>query len=112
MRAKLYNQFICSSLMLPEHREGLNEYHAEQRRKEEKYVPQVDEQEFEIWDYLVRKSLCKGYAVSVTYLSASGKITLTGVIIAAENSMLRIRDEKTSSIKGINLKDIFSVAEA
>ena len=43
MRSKMYNQFLCSSLMLPEHREALTEYHAEERQKEAEYMPEVDE---------------------------------------------------------------------
>ena len=68
MRPKIYNQFICSSFMLPEHVESLNEYHTEEQQKEAEYVPEVDEQELEIWEYLIGQSLNKGHKITITYL--------------------------------------------
>ena len=112
MRAKLYNQFICSSLMLPEHREGLNEHHAKERLQEKRYVPEVDEQEYEIWEYLIGGSLSEGRRLSVTYMGVSGKITATGVAIEVENAALRMKVENTDRIKSISLNNIISVTEA
>ena len=112
MLSKLYNQFICSSFMLPEHTEALNEYHVEERQKEEQYVPEVDEQELEMWEYLIGESLSEGYKVSVTYMGVSGKVTTTGVAIEVENAALRMKDENTDRIKSISLNNIISVTEA
>ncbi len=113
MRSKLYNQFICSSLMLPEHREALTEYHVEERQQAERYVPERDEQELEIWEYLIRESLVKGCKVNVTYMSHSGRRnTVAGPVKETENSTLRIKDEVTNSIKTINVSKVIAVKQA
>ena len=37
MRPKIYNQFFCSSPILPKHREALKEYQAEEYQREAEY---------------------------------------------------------------------------
>ncbi len=111
MRSKMYNQFICSSLMLPEHREALTEYHLEERQQEEQYMPEVDEQELEVWEYLIGESLSEKKKLNVTYLNRNERKTLTGVAVEAANSALRIKDENIDKIKTINLNEIIAVTE-
>ncbi|HHT45757.1 MAG TPA: YolD-like family protein [Firmicutes bacterium] len=111
MRPKIYNRFVCSSFMLPEHVESLDEYHTGEQQKEAEYVPEVDEQELEIWGYLIRQSLNKGHKITITCLTNSGRDTLTGVVWDARNSILYVRDEITGKKKTVALDKIFSVEE-
>ncbi len=111
MLSKLYNQYICSSFMLPEHTEALTEYHVEERQKEEQYVPEVDEQELEMWEYLIEESLSEKKWLNVTYLNGGERKTITGVVLEAANSALRIKDENIDKVKTIKLNDIIAVTE-
>lgn len=63
MSFKLYNQFACSSMMLPEHREALA------RHKKETEImhnpPCIDEQQFALWERLVQQSYRNGEQITV-----------------------------------------------
>ena len=59
MILKIYNQFLCSSKMLPEHKEALNDHYIEEKHREEQGMPEIDEQQLEIWEYLIKKSLVR-----------------------------------------------------
>jgi len=97
--------------MLPEHVDSLDKYHTEEQQKEAEYVPGVDEQELEIWEYLIRQSLNKGHKISITYLTNRGRDTLTGVVWEARNSILYVRDDITGKKKTVALEKTFSVEE-
>ena len=84
MPAKMFNQFICSSLMLPEHREALNRHNRVIREQGKKQHPCIDEQERELWDHLISESLRKGRKLAVTYLEKNAPRVLRGVICSFE----------------------------
>ena len=111
MLSKLYNQFICSSLMLPEHREALTKHHLDERQEEERYVPEVDERQLEMWEYLIKESLSQKKKLGVTYLSGSARKTITGVAVEAGNSALRIKDENTARTERVDFGKIIAVGE-
>ena len=56
MVKKIYNQFMCSSFMLPEHVEMLERHAREQEKEEICRVPIFDEQLLEEWDMLLNQS--------------------------------------------------------
>ena len=53
MSSKMYHQFACSSMLLPEHRELLNRLQRESRRQEEIRLPDFDQQQQEEWQQLL-----------------------------------------------------------
>lgn len=80
MPAKMFNQFICSSLMLPEHREALTRYHREAREKEKARRPSVGEDDREVWDRLLNISLQQGRELIITTEDEEGTCVTRGVV--------------------------------
>lgn len=110
MRSKMYNQFLCSSFLLPEHRDTLNRHYTEAEQKE-LYIPSVDAQEQEQWEGLIKQSMKTGRQIRVTqltgkscrvidgavkkYRAGSGELILTtknGAITAAVGSIVKVED--------------------
>ena len=112
MRAKMYNQFLCSSLMLPEHREALTRYYVEEQQKEAECMPEVDEQELAVWDQLIRISMAEGCIVAVTYMISGEIKSLSGVAVGTRRSELLIKDDTPQKVKAVPLKGIIVVREA
>jgi hypothetical protein len=75
---KLYHQFACSSMMLPEHRGRLERRRREARREEEHRRPQFDEQQRDQFQYLLERSLSQGLKLQVTILTDQGCRILAG----------------------------------
>ena len=114
MILKIYNQFLCSSMMLPEHKEALNDHYVEEEHREEQCMPEIDEQQLEIWEYLIRKSLIKSKKLNITYLTKKGRrITVNGVKVKyIKGSSLCIKDGVTDKTKAIDLNKIVSIEES
>ena len=70
---KMTGQFLCSRMMLPEHKEALYQQRQKIREKENNYVPLFDEQELELWERLFQQSLEQGTEITVTYISDGEK---------------------------------------
>lgn len=68
MSKKLFNQFICSRMMLPEHREKLNKHHEKIERKEKYRLPSFDEQQWEEFEFILTQSLEHGVKIEITIL--------------------------------------------
>ena len=79
MSFKLYNQFFCSSMMLPEHREALAKRKKEAGEKHE--MPCIDEHQFELWGRLVQQSYQDGKQITVRALYRNKIRDITGVIL-------------------------------
>ncbi len=89
MSFKLYNQFFCSSLMLPEHKEALAK--RKKGAEEKRNPPCIDEQQFELWERLVRQSCQKGKQITVQVFCNNRVHKISGVVqvvIAGEKALL------------------------
>lgn len=76
---KIYQQFRCSQIMLPEHRQELKK-HREAFRKKNSRRLSMDEQEREHWDQLLQSSLETGTRLQITYLAPAGLQEATGIV--------------------------------
>ena len=70
MPQKMFNQFLCSSLMLPEHREALQRRAAQLRQQEKMCRPCIDAQQHELWERLISEALRQKSELSVSFLDA------------------------------------------
>jgi hypothetical protein len=76
---KLYNQFACSRMMLPEHHEQLKEHHQKLQRKNSD-LPALDEQQYELFERTLIQSLNFGLEIQVTFMADGQFLTLGGVV--------------------------------
>ena len=108
MPAKMFNQFLCSSLMLPEHREALNRHNAEMRQQKTPR-PCIEEQQRELWDRLLIDSLQQGKELSICCMDRRGARRFNGVVCALDPLHQRISIRGTGSVIRIPLDSIISV---
>ncbi len=87
---KLYNQFACSSFMLPEHVDSLEQREKKIKEVELQQVPELDEQQLELWERILQESLQDGRRINVRYMMANGPVTITGVITGVNAHQKRI----------------------
>ncbi|NMB36383.1 MAG: YolD-like family protein [Firmicutes bacterium] len=80
MTKRISNQFLCSSLMLPEHRDALERRRREQREKEETRRPCFDEQQLALWDRLLTAALRQEKELLVRYAGEHGVHSLRGIV--------------------------------
>ena len=80
MLSKLFNQFKCSTMMLPEHVEALTEHQEEKKKTAELYVPEIDQQQLEEWEWLLNQSLDKKTSVQITFILQKKRNTVTGLV--------------------------------
>lgn len=92
MKKKLYHQFACSSLMLPEHRARLDRHRREMVREAsgEPLAP-ADEQQLEQYQRLAERSVRAGLPVRVTFVEGGSGRTFTGVIRERQPDPGRLR---------------------
>ncbi len=90
MSRKFLNQFACSRLLLPEHREQLQGHHRARNKKEELRPPCLDEQQREELDILVNQSLGQGLEIRVIALGEEGRYSTTGRVIRLDPVRKRI----------------------
>lgn len=91
MSSKVYHQFACSSMLLPEHRELLNRLQRESRRQEEIRLPDFDQQQQEEWQQLLERSWRENRPLRVTYLNGTGCITRRGPALPPLSHPPRLR---------------------
>lgn len=107
MCLRLYNQFFCSSLMLPEHREALAK-HAEENEKNNTPCL-IDEQQFEIWEQLLRQSSLEGMKITVKELF-KGRVRSTSGIFAGFHAGAKLLKISTAAgEKRIKIEHIRSI---
>ncbi len=109
--AKMFNQFICSSLMLPEHREALNRHNRELRKQEKECCPYIEEEERDRWDRLLGESLQKGRQLAVTCLEEDGPRLLRGVVCRFEPLRREISMQVAGKVRPIPLDCIVAVQD-
>ncbi len=61
---KIFNQFACSKIILPEHRQMLQKLHDENSAKC-RIKPAFDQQEFERWERLIKNSIHNGSVINI-----------------------------------------------
>ena len=76
---KMYQQFLCSRIMLPEHQRELEKQQQNCPSKTQD-LPVIDEQEKEQWDRLLRSSLETGKKIHLAYLENSVYREAAGVV--------------------------------
>jgi len=105
---KKYQQFRCSQMMLPEHRQKLEEQ-KEARRQNDLSPPLIDEQEREQWDLLLRTSLETGRKLTITYLTSSGYRETAGEVKKVSRSPACLYLETTEGAMVIPCPKIVSI---
>ncbi|PKM82106.1 MAG: hypothetical protein CVU88_03525 [Firmicutes bacterium HGW-Firmicutes-13] len=112
MNKKLFNQFICSRMMLPEHREKLNEHHEEIERKENYRLPSFDEQQWDEFEFILSRSLEHGLKIEITVLTEEGYLKTRGVVKKVNPLSGQISISIKEEIKKLPVKDMMAVKEA
>ncbi|NMB40394.1 MAG: YolD-like family protein [Firmicutes bacterium] len=107
MSFKLYNQFQCSSLMLPEHRKALAEHRKKATEKQE--TPCIDEHQFELWECLVQQSYQNGKQVTIRTVHGNKICDTAGVVreLVPNKGLLKLSTE--TGKKWVEVKRIRSV---
>lgn len=107
LKLKLYNQFFCSSLMLPEHREAL----AKQKKEtgEQCATPYIDEQQFELWERLVQQSYQDGKKIAIKVLYRNRVCTIKGVITGLDTNKKLLRLLTGNGEKEVKIMAIRSI---
>ena len=92
MKKKLYHQFVCSSLMLPEHRARLARHRQKSAREacRGKFAP-ADEQQLEQFQRLMEQSMHSGLPLKVIVVDNGSCRTFTGVILERQPDPARLR---------------------
>ncbi len=109
MSKKINNQFLCSRMMLPEHKENLNSRKKKMEYKEKYYIPSFDEQQWEEFQFLINKSLHEKTKIQITVLEKEYK-KYRGIITHTypEQGLLNIKVEnkfkKIAANKIVNIK--------
>lgn len=111
MTKKMFNQFLCSSLMLPEHRDALNRRRAEQRKKEKMCRPCIDEQQHALWDCLLTAALRQGKELAVYYKNEQGEHLLRGAISRIVPLRREIYIQAAGVVSRVSLDNIVSLEE-
>ncbi len=81
MSKKKYDQFNCSRIILPEHRESLKAWRETRCREESSSLyGELDEQQKEEFDYLLHQSVQEGFPVNIIIRKKEGNlVSLNGI---------------------------------
>lgn len=110
MPAKMFNQFICSSLMLPEHRDALNRHNAALRERETKVRrPCIAEEQYQLWNQLICASLHQGKAIMVKIVANEEACLYKGIVCRIEPSKGEICMNVEGTVKRIPFHSILEV---
>ena len=109
MSKKLYHQFACSQMILPEHRAQLHRTRVQNRRREELRRPLLDEQEQEQFQYALEQSQHYGATLRVTIFSGDAYHTLTGTVRRTDAVSGQILLDTASGIKTVSRAEITAV---
>ncbi len=111
MLSKLFNQFQCSTMMLPEHVEAISEHHQEKKKTEALYVPEVDQQQLEEWEWLLRNSFDSKSPIRVSYIAHDRRNTITGIVELINTNKKAITLKTKNGGKTISSNTIIGVIE-
>ena len=109
MSKKISNQFLCSSLMLPEHRDALNRRRRKRREREGARRPCFDEQQLALWDRLLTAALQQKKKLLVHYANERGVHAFEGIVYRYLPSSREIFMRAAGVIKKVPLDSIVSI---
>lgn len=113
MKKKLYHQFACSSLMLPEHRARLARHRQKKAREEkQKQLAPPDEQQLEQFQYLAELSLSRQLPLKITFLEDGDYRAFTGVIIEQQSFSGKIRLQSGERVVSVAIAGIIHLEVA
>ena len=111
MSKKLGHLFACNSLMLPEHPHHLALHRASSERREKYRRPVLDEQEQELFQQALQRSLAEGTPLTLTVLSDSGCRQVTGTVAKLEPWAGRLRLRTAAGPVTVHITDIIQVRD-
>jgi|GEM_PF-389806 len=96
MSRKFSDQFLCSRMMLPEHREGLNRRMGQMDRREKYSRPLWDEQQWEQFQLLLEEALEQRLMVELIRVKEEVHESITGILKKADNltGLIFVQTEK------------------
>ncbi len=110
MSKRINNQFFCSSMMLPEHREELETLSKDREKKPP--PPEWDEQALELWERLIQQSLKQGEKIKITIFLHDRYLEVVGVVQRLDASRGRLGIKTAAGCKVLELKTICAVETA
>lgn len=113
MKKKLYHQFACSSLMLPEHRARLARHRREEALEEwqRRHGP-PDEQQLEQFQRLLEQSMHEGLPLKITCLEKGRRHSFTGVVQKRQPHPNRLRIQAEGRVLAIPVSTIVRLEAA
>ncbi|HHX86751.1 MAG TPA: YolD-like family protein [Firmicutes bacterium] len=113
MSKKMANQFACSQLILPEHRDQLHGHRQARRKEEERRLPCLDQQQWEEFEVLVKQSLGQGLTIRVTSVTKyHGRHSVTGQVIKVNPVIKRITLATPGGVQQVALLEIIGIEAA
>jgi hypothetical protein len=106
MKKKLYNQFACSRMMLPEHREDLKNLLEPQQKH---CLPSLDEQQYQVFERILSQSMQYGLEVRVTVWAAKGQRTVSGPVQKTGTIPGQLRIATKDGVKTVEITKIIAV---
>ena len=103
---KIKNQFICSMMMLPQHKEVVEVVKQQEGKIK---MPVLDEQLLEEFNCLIKKSLEKRVKLRIEFFSAGQNWMVEGVVTGVAGGNAIIKTHK--SIEKVSLKQVIGVQE-
>jgi len=111
MSKKLSNQFLCSRMMLPEHREKLKLYQNKREYEENYRIPQYSDQQLEEFQFLLDRSLKFGLRIELTILTDHGFTNIKGVVKKTEAASGQILVTTREEEIRLEIKNIVGLKE-
>lgn len=111
MSKKIINQFICSRMMLLEHRERLNERRRKLQREEKYHMPFFDEQQWKEFQFILNRSIQYGCKIEVTVLTKKGHLKVRGVVKAIDPVSGQIGIVTENGLRKLNTKEIVAMID-
>jgi hypothetical protein len=111
MSKKMRHQFACSSMMLPEHRGSLDRRRREAEWIEQHRRPLFDEQEQELFQQALQRSLRHGTPLLLTVLDNRGRRRLTGIVVKLEPWAGRLRLRTAAAVETVLIDEVIAVEE-
>ncbi len=109
MNRKFSDQFLCSRMMLPEHREGVNRRIRKMDRQGKYSRPLWDEQQWEQFQLLLEKALEQHLVVEITRVKEDVHESISGTLKKADNLTGLIFVQTEDEIVKIKAEDVISL---
>ncbi|HOA36227.1 MAG TPA: YolD-like family protein [Bacillota bacterium] len=113
MKKKLYHQFACSSLMLPEHRARLARHRQKKAWEAKQNLPgPPDEQQLEQFQRLVEQSMNSGLPLKISCVENGNICRFTGVVQKQQPDPGRLRLQAEGRVLAIPVSAIVRLEAA